>query len=320
MDTRSSRFRKNRETNWTTQNHEEQGKEERFLPLLGHIFQTEMPQLHKLSIFKWILIKVLMGAVLISSAAYTIHIGSSLITNYLQYPTTSSLTVWFNKSFQLPTTSFCLPMATFWFDDRLAANSNPITGNTSSYTYYQDQVKTYFALENVTKARFLNAGKSDKTWPNPIYSVAINYITILTYGESFDNLEANSGSSFRFSRDFPDLTYLTIYYGDGWQAAMELERHIFALNISFDELRQAVGRTFGTLINLNLSHNEETNGLTSVRSIDLSHLQTSYLSYWWVCYVVDFASLNIGLKSSGEYIQIAVDGTSLKIDPDSIYL
>jgi hypothetical protein len=318
MDTRPSRFRKNRETNWTTQNHEEQGKEERFLPLLGHIFQTEMPQLHKLSIFKWILIKVLMGAVLISSAAYTIHIGSSLITNYLQYPTTSSLTVWYNKSFQLPTISFCLPMATFYFDDRLATNPSPITGNTSSY--YQDQVQAYFALENVNKARFLNAGESDETWPNAILSVAINYITILTYGESFDNLETNSGPSFWFSRDFRDLTYITSCYGDGWQAAMELERHIFVLNISFGELRQAVGRNFGTLMNLNLSHNEVTNGLTSVRSIDLSHLQTSYLSYWWVCYVVDFVSLNIALKSSGDYIQIAVDGTNLTINPETIYV
>lgn len=169
---------------------------------------------------------------------------------------------------------------------------------------YRDAVDNYFGDVKPTKSEFLDGFGS---WPNSLFSIIQNYISVMIMAESAHNFERGLLTHFEFDQNYLNYEYLTTDFADSWQAAFDLERHVKALNITIAELRQALGKAFIEKFQLSIDVFEQFNGNLQRRNI--TDIDVSYIDWWWACYSVDLARSGVVLSSAREYVQISVDAS-----------
>jgi hypothetical protein len=279
---------------------EQQNMDSGLFSTVCRILQIEKPANDFRSKIIWWLVKTIWLIVILFFATLTIQMSCNLLSNYLQQPSVSNLNVMYNKTFQLPKTTFCLPLFVFEFDQNSHATTTP--------TYYQDEIEIFFSQSNVTKQAFLNSYDS---WPNSVFSVTLTYVTVLYGAEVYAPTTAPIGSSpatnyYWFNPDYFDLRYIAEFYGDSWEAAIRLETKFEALNVSIYEAKIALGRALQDKMKLNVMYNNGTYTMQEINDLEVTTIDSS-----WVCYVIDWGSRGIVFKSSNEYVEMSMDGSLL---------
>jgi hypothetical protein len=171
---------------------------------------------------------------------------------------------------------------------------------------YQDAVQEYFNSAQFILSDFLN---NPEDWPNAILSVTKNYLIILTFAESDQifNYEhiLPPPDYFEFHQDYWNYQYMS---DDAWRATILLEKRLRALNISVNEVRQALGTALKAKFQMSIDFYKLVSG-TIVQHPIKDEIDTSWIDWWWTCYNVDFEHLGITFASNRDYVQITLNAT-----------
>jgi hypothetical protein len=89
---------------------------------------------------------------------------------------------------------------------------------------------------------------------------------------------------------------------------MLLEGYLQVLNVSFHEIKHALGQELIKLFNLGVGHYGTINDTVVWRPI--TSLHETFLTWNFACYDIDFPSENVNISSASEWVQMEMSPSS----------
>lgn len=218
-----------------------------------------------------------------------------LLQQYRSEPTTSRLSIMFNKTIKLATSTICLPIGDGELDVRQKLDAN------NTYMSYQGELLNYFERENMSKILFLESkwGAENEALYSALLHITWKYLSTLEEVETVTQMVVVDFAHYAPTEDNRAI--------DEWNAATFLENQMQKINVSVDELRQKFGVELSSVYTADVVQYVERSG--ALLPIHLVSAEVSYVSETQVCYQI--LSLMEPFRSKNEYIWISVDRNSL---------
>uniref|UniRef100_A0A914ULG8 Uncharacterized protein n=1 Tax=Plectus sambesii TaxID=2011161 RepID=A0A914ULG8_9BILA len=220
---------------------------------------------------------------------------SGVTERFIAKETASTLTLRKYHPFFVPKGTFCLPVYGFTMEELFKA------GNGTTAELHQ-----YFTGKDITRETFLN-NTGPLQWPRTI----MDYLTTMTlieagqwYGEIF-SFSANysvmdSGENSWISR-FNKQMLKDYLNEDTWNAHLVLEYYLDRLNVTVEEMKQALGRELIKHFTMDSWHYAADENLTYIWT-EITDFKIAFISWYYTCFDIDFPHYNFSLTGDGDYV------------------